>query len=126
MSPQFDPATPRQKVTSAAADIAIVNTAGIAVALLVRLATGQDSYAPVLVWLALALLLHATNGIWLTGRSGQSLGDRIARVACLSPATGRPVGVNTLARASAAGADRDPRVMRVSLAPAHPDRRRDG
>ncbi len=125
MTEELPPATPWQTLTSAAADVAVINTAGVAAGLLARLGTGQDSYAPVLVWLAVALVLHVVNGVWLTGRSGQSVGDRVARIASVSPATGRPAGVATVARVSWLGAGgRDGRLARVSVA-REPDREAD-
>ncbi len=119
MTARFDspgPATPWQSVTAATADLALVNGVGVAAGLLVRTATTQQSFLPVATWLLLALLLHAANSLWLAGRTGQSVGDRIAQVATLSPATGLPMGALNLARVSVRGA-RPFVVARVSLTP---------
>jgi hypothetical protein len=111
-----EPATPWQSVTAAVADLAVVNGVGVVVGLLARAVTGQQSLVPVLTWMALTLLLHAVNSLWLAGRTGQSVGDRIAQVATLSPTTGRPLGAVNLARVSVRGL-RPFVVARVSLAP---------
>ncbi|MGN6132802.1 MAG: hypothetical protein ACTHOK_20935 [Nocardioidaceae bacterium] len=119
MTAQFDspgPATPWQSLTAATADLALVNSVGVAAGLAVRALTTQQSLVPVLTWLALTLLLHGANSLWLAGRTGQSVGDRIAQVATLSPATGRPLGALNLARISVRGV-RPFVVARVSLAP---------
>jgi len=121
MSDHVTRASSRQVLTSAAADGALITTSSLVVALLVRLGTGQDSYVPGAVWAVVALLVHVANGIWLAGRTGQSVGDRVGQVAYLSPVSGRPVGVATMAEVcTRGGVGRDPRVARVSVADDEP------
>ncbi len=109
-------ATLWQKVTAGTADLAIVNTLGVAAGLLVRDATGQQRLWPVVTWLVLAVAGHLLNSFWLTGRTGQSLGERVAQIATLSPATGGPMGVANLVHVSVRGL-RPFVVDRVSTAP---------
>ena len=107
----------RQQLTVASADFAVAWTAGVLVALASRPLCAAGSEVPLLVLLGVSITVLALNTVVLAGRTGQSVGARLAQTADVSSSNGRPVGAVVMAQALAAGgASRDPRLVRISLA----------
>lgn len=107
----------RQQVTAGSADFAVAWTAGLATAVASRPLFGAGSAGPLLVLLAASVIALALNTIVLAGRTGQSVGARVAQTADVSRRNGRPVGVVVMAQVLVAGGiARDPRLVKISLA----------